>query len=116
MYFRDIPLVAVLGSLPHRIRDGIGLGWRELGVGERTGDGVRVEHAPPIIAEDADTEGASDGDVGELGGPRGRDHRRVARGGAVPAPEQPPLFGAVPAPEQPPLFGAVPAPGAADTD
>ena len=32
-------LVAVLGSLPHRIRDAIGLGRRELGVGERTGDG-----------------------------------------------------------------------------
>ena len=55
-------LVALLGSLPHRIRDGIGLGRRELGVGERTRDGVRVEHVPPIIAEDADTEGAGDCD------------------------------------------------------
>ena len=50
-------LVAVFRSLPYRIRDGIGLGRRELGVGQRAGDGVRVPACPPIIAEDAATEG-----------------------------------------------------------
>ena len=48
---RDV--VAMLGSLPHRIRDGVGLARRELGVGQCAGDGVRVEYAP-FIAEDAD--------------------------------------------------------------
>ena len=53
-----------------------GLGRRELGVGERTGDGVGVEHAPPIIAEDArHTEEAGDCD--------GPDPRRVAPGAGV---------------------------------
>ena len=50
-------VVAVFRSLPYRIRDGIGLGRRELGVGQRAGDGVRVPACPPIIAEDAATEG-----------------------------------------------------------
>lgn len=34
-------VTGVLGSMPHRIGDGIGLGGRELGVGQRVGDGVR---------------------------------------------------------------------------
>ena len=67
-------LVAVLGSLPHRIRDGIGLGRCELGVGERTGDGVGVEHAPPIIAEDTDPVGAGDCDGRDLAGWRTDPH------------------------------------------
>ena len=47
-------LVAVLRSVPHRIREGIGQGRRELGVGQRAGNGVHVKHTPPIIAEDAE--------------------------------------------------------------
>ena len=39
-------LVAVLGSLPHRIVMASAWAGVKLGVGERTGDGVRVEHAP----------------------------------------------------------------------
>ena len=39
-------MIALLGGLTDCVRDGVGLGRRELGVGERAGDGVRVEHAP----------------------------------------------------------------------
>ena len=56
---RDV--IAALRGQTDRIRDGVGLGRRELGVGQRAGDGVRVEHAVPIIAEDTFTKaGARD--------------------------------------------------------
>ena len=39
---RDV--VAVLGGQTDRVRDGVRLGRRELGVGQRAGDSVRVKH------------------------------------------------------------------------
>ena len=39
---RDV--VAVLSGLPDGISDGVRLGRREVGIGQRAGDGVRVEH------------------------------------------------------------------------
>ena len=39
---RDV--VAVLGGLPDGVGDGVGLFRREVGVGQRAGDSVRVEH------------------------------------------------------------------------
>ena len=59
-------MVAVLGGQTDRVRDGVGLGRRELGVGEGAGDGVRVEHAPPILSPKTPTPKGADRDAGEL--------------------------------------------------
>ena len=75
----------MLGSLPHRIRDGIGLGRRELGVGDGTRDGVRVEHAPLYMPPPSAT-GAATGVGTRVEG------REIRRPGAPPrrcAVEQP---------------------------
>ena len=39
---RDVP--ALLDDQPESIREGVRLGGREVGGGQRPGDGVRVEH------------------------------------------------------------------------
>ena len=41
-------MVTLLSGLSGCVRDGVGLGRRELGVREGAGDGVRVEHAHPL--------------------------------------------------------------------
>ena len=37
-------MVALLCRLPERIHENVNLGWREVGVGQRAVDGVRVHH------------------------------------------------------------------------
>ena len=74
-YFVGCDPVAVLGSLPHRIRDGLGLGRRELGVGERTGDNRGACSTPTPSPKMPTSKGRATA--------TGRDPRRVARGAGI---------------------------------